>query len=387
MNAKRSAITKVQHAKRTSIEAAVVAATLRRSQVTRLSLQSLRVSGFTLAELLVSMGVLVIITLMLTQLMTSTTAITRTAHKYIDTDTQARVVFDRMALDFAQIVKRTDVDYYVKQRAAYNGHGNGHGWGRGKNADLGSDQIAFFSQVPGYYPSGFPSGTESPISLVSYRVTESNPSDPAYCRLVRLAKGLRWNAVDTSINQNSATYPIVFLPQTIGGIGRPWGPAINNNNNCSGANNSCDADYEVTGPGVFRFEYYYLLKNGWVTDWPWDRRDDTTNRYTISDPPAIGLSQVEAIGVAIAVIDPASRALIDAASSTRILDFAGDFPDFKSAHGLGNQSKQIGDLEYQWKTIVESTVQNGRSPSGLVIPSEAAKGIRIYGRYFDLKTL
>ena len=58
-----------------------------------------------------------------------------------------------MALDFAQMLKRTDIDYYVKQRSGYNGHGNGHGWGQGKNGDKGSDQMAFFSAVPGYYPS------------------------------------------------------------------------------------------------------------------------------------------------------------------------------------------------------------------------------------------
>ena len=355
--------------------------------IKRSHMRSVRVTrgGFTLAELLVSMAVLIIITLMLTQLMTNATAINRTAHKHIDTDTQARVVFDRMALDFAQMIKRTDVDYYVKQRLAYNGHGNGHGWGRGKNADLGSDQIAFFSAVPGYYPSGYTVGQQSPISLVTYRVTESNPNDPAYSRLVRMAKGLGWNALNSNPNSNSP-YPIVFLPQTIAGVGKPWAPAINNDNTCSGNNNSCDADYEVIGPGVFRLEYYYLLKNGYLTDWPWDRRDDT-DRFKISDPPSIGLSQVESIGVAIAVIDPAARALIDAASSTRILDFAGDFPDFKSAHGQGNQSKTIGDLENQWKTIVESTAQTGQSPSGLAIPPEAAKGIRIYSRYFDLKTL
>ena len=346
--------------------------------------------GFTLAELLVSIGVVVIIVLMGAQLMLSTTSITRTAHKYIDTDTQARVVFDRMALDFGQMLKRTDVNYYVKQRAAYNGHGNGHGWGRGKNADLGSDQLAFFSAVPGYYPSGYTVGQQSPISLVAYRVTESNSNDPAYNRLVRMAKGLGWNGLSFNPNPNSidTPYPIDFLPQTIAGVGRPWVAAINNTNTCNNSpNNSCDPDYEVIGPGVFRFEYFYLLKNGFLTDWPWDRRDDTTNRYTISDPPAIGLSQVEAIGVAIAVIDPAARALIDALSSTRILDFAGDFPDFKSARGLGNQARMIGDLENQWKTIVESIDRSGQSPSGLAIPPEAAKGIRIYTRYFDLKTL
>jgi hypothetical protein len=344
-------------------------------------------AGFTLAELLVSIFVVVIILFMVTQLMTSATAITRTAHKHIDTDTQARVVFDRMALDFAQMLKRTDVDYYVKQPSGYNGHGNGHGWAQGKNGDKGSDQIAFFSAVPGYYPSGYTVGQQSPISLVAYRVTESNSSDPAYGRLVRMAKGLGWNALESNPNSNSP-YPIVFLPQTIGGVGKPWAPAINNNNTCSGNNNSCDQDYEVIGPGVFRFEYYYLLKDGFLTDCPWDTRDDQfQNQQTISSPVQIGLSRVESIGVAIAVIDPAGRALIDAVSPDQLVNLAGDFPDFKSAHGQGKQSKTIGDLENQWKIVVESIAQTGRSPSGLVVPREAAKTIRIYSRYFDLKTL
>jgi Tfp pilus assembly protein PilV len=111
-----------------------------------------RAAGFTVVELLVSIVVLVIITLMASQLMTSATAITRTGNKHFDTDTAARVVLDRMALDFAQMVKRTDVDYYVKQKA-YKGHGNSHGCGGGRNNDLSSDQIAFYSEVPGYYPA------------------------------------------------------------------------------------------------------------------------------------------------------------------------------------------------------------------------------------------
>jgi competence protein ComGC len=341
-------------------------------------------NGFTLAELLVSVFVLVLIIFTVAQLLTSATALTRTGHKQIDTDTQARVVFDRMALDFAQMIKRTDVDYYIKQRTGYNGHGNGHGWGRGHNGDLGSDQMAFFTQVPGYYPNGYTPGQQSTISLVAYRVTESNTSDPAYGRLVRMAKGLVWNAVDTNTNINSAKYPIVFLPQTISGIGRPWAPAINNDNN---ANNSVDSDYEIIGPGVFRFEYYYLLKNGRVTDWPWDWRDDTINRQKITDPPAIGLTQVEAVAVTIAVIDPAGRALVNAVAPDRILDIAADMADFKSARGNGVGAQKIGDLEAQWQGVIESISQTGLTPSGLSVPREAAKMIRVYNRYFDLKTL
>jgi len=339
-----------------------------------------RQMAFTLAELLVSVFVLVIIVFLVAQLMTSATAITRTGHKYIDTDTQARAVFDRMALDFAQMVKRTDVDYYVKQRTGYNGHGNGHGWGRGHNGDLGSDQIAFFSQVSGYYPA---SGAQSPVSLVAYRVTESNSSDPAYGRLVRMAKGLRSNGYDPGNNQNTAVYPIVFLPQTIAGVGRPWAPAINNDNN---PNNSYDVDYEVIGPGIFRFEYYYLLKNGRVTDWPWDRWD-FPNQLSITNPQRIGLTQVESIAVTIAVIDPAGRTLVNAVSPDRILDIAADMADFRSARGRGVGAQKIGDLEAQWQNVIESISQTGQTPSGLSVPQEAAKMIRVYNRYFDLKSL
>ena len=357
-----------------------------------LSLRRTR-EGFTLAELLVSIVVLIIITLMLTQLMTTSSAITRTAHKHIDTDTQARAVFDRMALDFAQMLKRTDVDYYVKQRSGYNGHGNGHGWGQGKNGDKGSDQIAFFSHVPGYYPSG----AQSPISLVAYRVNESTSTNAAYGRLERLAKGLLWNGVDNGTGQN-ATYPIVFSPGQLIACNGPcdpwasaWSPAINNDNNAA----SRDDNYEVIGPGVFRFEYFYLLKDGRVTGWPWNERDpqfQNPDQLTISSPRQIGLSQVEAIGVAIAVINPEARALIQAASSNAgygdITDVAAALADFKNANGIGNAGKKIGDMENKWKAVVESIAQTGQPPgSSTRFPPEAAKGIRIYSRYFDLKTL
>ena len=143
-------------------QAVFVPSTRRRSAVATTRSKARPGEAFTLTELLVSIVVLVIIIFVVAQLMNSATAVMRTGNKHIDTDTQARVVFDRMALDFAQMLKRTDIDYYVKQRSGYKGHGNGHGWGQGKNADKGSDQVAFFSEVPGYYPSGDPPSTHSP---------------------------------------------------------------------------------------------------------------------------------------------------------------------------------------------------------------------------------
>jgi hypothetical protein len=326
--------------------------------------------------------------------MTSATAITRTGHTHISTDTQARAVFDRMAVDFAQMLKRTDIDYYVKGPTNYTGHGNGHGWGnRRGSGQQGSDQMAFFSQVPGYYPS---SGAQSPASLVAYRVNQStNAGNPAYLKLQRMGKGLLWNGVSnlTNLNNTNTTYPIVFLPQTISGIanaGKMWYAAVNNDNN----NNSNDPDYETIGPGVFRFEYYYLIKNGRLDDVPWDKFA-RPNQTSLTSPQSIGLTDVEAIVVAIAVIDSAGRALIDPNS---LDDLASDMADFKSAHGRGNGgTRNIGDLEYSWTAVLvgdpsqvppmPGVINTGLTSNGTPVPPEAAKAIRIYSKTFDLRTL
>src|SRR5258705_8677483 len=73
-----------------------------------------RFSAFTLAELLVSMGVLVLLVLLATQLLKSAATITTLGHKQMDAESQTRQLFDRMAIDFDQMVKRSDIDYYVK---------------------------------------------------------------------------------------------------------------------------------------------------------------------------------------------------------------------------------------------------------------------------------
>ena len=61
----------------------------------------------------------------------------------MDSDSEAREVFDRMAIDFAQMVKRSDV-YYLSARHRDQTRAGG--------TMAGNDQIAFYSTVPGYYP-------------------------------------------------------------------------------------------------------------------------------------------------------------------------------------------------------------------------------------------
>jgi len=346
--------------------------------------------GFTITELLVSMFVLVIIVFTVAQLMTSAMTIARPGGKHISTDTQARAVLDRIALDFAQMLKRTDVDYYVKGPVNYQGH-NGHGWGRRiGTGQQGSDQIAFFTQVPGYYSA---SGAQSPISLVAYRVNQITTANPAWMRLERLAKGLVSNGYDPGNNPGTTSpYPIVLLPQTISGVGKPWAAAINNSNCGNNTNNSCDSNYEVIGPGVFRMEYYYILKNGQATDVPWDKIL-RPNQTSLNSPVQIGLTDVEAIGVVIAVIDPEGRAIMDANASNpnnaSLLDLASDLADFATSpgRGVGNQTKYIGQVESSWETTVESWASTGLTSVPNNVPKAVASAIRIYSRTFDLKTL
>ena len=362
--------------------------------------------AFSLVEVMVSVLILTLLVLGLGQIMTYGTTMARTANKHIDTDTQARAVLDRMAIDIAQMLKRTDIDYYLKGGGGYTGHGNGHGNGhKVVVGQQGSDQMAFFSQVPGYNSTTGPASSfQSPLSLVAYRIN-SLPVSPAYLKLERMGKGLLWNGASNGTfsnanNKNSrqAWYPIVFAPGQIAAVGgptgpwaAPWGPfaaAITNDTNGSLNNSGAqDPDYEIIGPTVFRLEYYYLLKNGLVTDVPWDR-DLRPSQTSFTNPVSIGLTDVEAIGVAIAVIDPAGRALIDAASASSLFDLASDLSDFASAHGRGiGAQKKVGDLEATWETTLQGIIATGQTSSNTPVPPAAASAIRVYGRYFDLKTL
>src|SRR6266478_5558883 len=241
------------------VEAAVSAANLQRSQATRLPLQRSRVGAFTLAELLVTMGVLVLLVFLFTQLLTGAATIITLGHKRMDADSEARQVFDRMALDFAQMVKRNDVDYFAKNTVAPNSVGGPMN---------GNDQIAFYSSAPGYYPA---TGSQSPVSLVAYRVNSDSTSS-SYNKLERLGKGLVWNAVSTTDT------PVVFIPipvaspLSLGDVPTqtptPTPTPAANPAWPQAGNMAPDASYEVIGPQVFRFEYYYLLKTGAFSNIP-----------------------------------------------------------------------------------------------------------------------
>jgi hypothetical protein len=238
-----------------------------------------------------------------------------------------------MAVDFAQMVKRSDLDFFAKRTAAPNSVGT---------AMAGNDSMAFYSAAPGYYPA---TGSQSPISLVAYRVN-SLSSSPSYSKMERMGKGLVWNGVSTT------DIPVVFMPITISAT---WPAAT--------SSSQADSTYEVIGPQVFRFEYYYLLKGAGATfpaiftDTPWDTRIDHS---TIN-----GMQDVSAIVVNIAVIDARSKVLLN---SGNIATLGASLADYT-----------VGMLPGQLRTSWQNTLN-----ANTTLPRPALSGIRLYERIIYL---
>lgn len=277
-------------------------------------------NAFTIAELLVSIAVLAVLVLLVSQLFSSAASVTTSGNKRMTAEAQLRPLFDRMAVDFSQMIKRTDVDYYLKSPS---------------NTQTGNDQFAFYSTVSGYYPS---SGSQSSISLVGYRIN-STSSSTSFNKLERISKGLVWNGASTTDT------PVVFLPLTIAST---WPSATSG---------GVDSDYEMIAPYVFRFEYYYLLKNGSFSVTPWD---SSSGHTTVG-----GMQDVAAISIAIAAIDPKSRVLI---SDSQLTTLAGRLNDFST-------SMTPGDLLTQWQGALDGTTDMAR-------PS--IQSVRFYERSFYL---
>src|SRR2546422_6091009 len=89
-----------------------------------------RNTGFSLVEILVAVFVLAMLLVIVSQLVAHTSTLTRSGTKHYETENEARAVLGRMAADFSQMLRRTDVDYYLKSgNTRYPGHSAGHSKG------------------------------------------------------------------------------------------------------------------------------------------------------------------------------------------------------------------------------------------------------------------
>jgi hypothetical protein len=301
-----------------------------------------RRAAFTLAELLVSMGVLVLLVLLFTQLLNSAATTMTLGNKRMDANSPARQLLDRMAIDFCQMLKRTDVSYYVKTTG---------------NTQAGNDQIAFFSAVPGYYSQA---GYNSNASLVAYRINQDTSlGNPAYLKLERMGKGLALNGAYTT------SIPLLFLDSTTSPT-----TTIQNIWPAAASSTTADSDYERTGSQVFRFEYYYLLSStpsvgtaNQLSAGPWTN----VNSFVIKD--------VAAIVVAIAVIEPKSKVLIRDSDLASLSSSLVDFGNAGAPSCPSPQWQNPGQLLAQWQCALDANTS---------LPRAAISSIRLYERYFFL---
>ncbi|MBA3960366.1 MAG: prepilin-type N-terminal cleavage/methylation domain-containing protein [Chthoniobacterales bacterium] len=274
--------------------------------------------AFTLAELLVSMAILALLVVLIGQMFNSAAAIAVSGNKQMDAEEEARSVLDRMQIDISQMIKRSDLDYFLKGPA---------------NLEAGNDQISFFSQV-----SGYSSGSPGPISLVSYRINGDSTA-PTYSKLQRMGKGLLWNGATTTDT------PVLYLPLL---IKDNW-PAASDLT-------TADADYDLAGAQVFRFEYWYLLKDGTVSVTPWISPNTAVN----------GFQDIAAIGAAIALVDPKSKVLV---TNAQLVTLAGSMNDFQNTNTPGT-------MQAQWQGAINAST----------FPRVALSAMRIYRRYFYLSS-
>jgi hypothetical protein len=363
----------------------------------------------------ITIGVLVLLVFLFTQLLKSAATVTTLGHKQMDADAQTRQVLDRMALDVAQMVKRSDVDYYLKSSWFASGSPPAPSGITGVRTLLqpGNDTIAFYSTVPGYYPS---TGSQSPVSLVAYQVYNPSPA-PSPCpncnKLQRMGKGLLWSAA----TPGPSPAPVVFMPIPVASplpiaelpnptpspAATPAWPEI--------ASSGSWSDSEIIGPQVFRFEYYYLLKGQTnpttltnyspiFSDTPWDTRicacpaaspaaTPTPTGTPIASPTPEtvcchyapeGMQDVAAIVVVMAVIDPKSKVLLsDTTTPPQIAQVASQLIDWGSTCASCPTQTQWqttpGLLRAQWQNTLNGITN---------LPRPAISGIRVYERYLYL---
>jgi len=366
-------------------------------------------NGFTLIELLVAIAVLAIMMLAITQVMNSAATITLGGFRHMNADSQARLALDRISIDVANMVKRTDVDFYFPDIAA-----------TGSN----DDQMFFFSESSGYYP---PSATSTSItgtgvgsqgsnaSLIGYRIcpTIDSSGTTGSPQLQRLCKGLVWNGVNSNSNPALAAgyYPLLFLPQT---IYNTWGP----NNGAAAADitetnttaGRYDKDYEVIADQVFRLQISYLMQKTY--SYTNGSSSGTTTVAGFSTVPNLeGITytkggnnvgyfnskQVVAIIVSIAVLDAKSQ---KALPTSGLAQFAGQLPSVtikpvsatltdanNSSATMPSPSADSTNLPQSvWnKALTDAESTSPNAPMGL--PKAVAAQVRFYQRYCYLNQL
>jgi hypothetical protein len=393
-------------------------------------------AAFTLVEMLVSVAVLILIMAFVTQMMNSTTISTTMSGKNLDADTQARLVFDRMAADFAGMPHRTDVDFIFSKQPNLASPPSGATAGTGSN-----DVMFFYSEAPSYYDSTLFSGTtntalESSVALVGYSCINTSVATatlPAFS-LARFSKGLTWDAQPSGGTAPGGMVFLTFLTPSVNPspipastfAGNPaWSGDIGPAPTYTVTTSTDYQEYtDVLSNDVLRLEFCFEVKNltnpaspgsayssypvariGTGLNTPNSAGNQTTVSYNAPQTPMVGdrwydtvnnrayictsgpvwtpngMADVKAIVVAIAMLDQTSRKLLSATQLGSIsAAFVDPTEDTNSTTGLLATSPHL--MAEVWQNTLNEAGPTLASATG--VPKTAAAQVRVYQRFFYL---
>jgi hypothetical protein len=297
--------------------------------------------------MLTAMAVLSLLLLLFFGMVESVSYVADTSQRRGDIDTEARQVLDRIGLDIAGMLIRSDVDqfYYVQPSG-------------------GSDKMFFYSQVAGYFPAGVVASANNPVTLVGYRInTTDNPNGQPV--LERLAQGLMWDGAGSAMQFLTFQPPtsVTGPPTLLGGaITNQWSGVVGD----TGDATPNPSYYDAIGSQVFRLGICFQLQNG-----TFSRNPGFTNSAPVS-PGSI--TNTVAIVVAVAALDSKSRQLVPMGSWANLMSTA--FPI--DATKLADNPPVL--MDSQWN----AALTNSAFAQTAGIPALAASHIKVYQRYYYL---
>lgn len=289
-------------------------------------------------ELLAAIAVLVILGVLVTQIIGATSRTTRLSNRKINAATQARLIFDRMGLDLANLATRFDTDFYAQ--------------------DSRNPQDPNYS---GELQLLFPSITLSPegdriLSLVAYKIAPHNDTDnrPALLRAGNPVSwssgsilGLHPNMEPVRFSNSDSAFDSTLLPGT--------------------------TDFDIVGPGVLAMQIGYQLRADHLPVQLKDGSSLTAEGQVVYSPPVrsfasgafIDLNRVGSLIVGIAALDADNLNLLS--------------PSEISAISAKFDTPDNGKLPVEaWTPVISQLIATGAGP----LP--ARQSLRVYQRAFRI---
>jgi prepilin-type N-terminal cleavage/methylation domain-containing protein len=325
--------------------------------------RSTRRAGFTIIELLAATAVLTVLILIVSQMVSSTSRTVGHDERRLESDANARMVFDRMQMDLDAMPKRGDLDVSFSIKA-------------------GDDSFFFYSQAPGLYAADI--AQKNSLSLVGYAVDSKFHLD-------RYGKGMKWDGgAGTSVNfltfttGNYTPEPDSTITGSLSKSGDSYTPSLD-------ANGIPNGSWQILSDNVFRMEICFLLKDGNYSSLPGinatlgtpvGSQTQAGTRVVTTDSKGgyntylcvrgasgganavwqpIGLGDVQAVIVTIALLDQKSRIISDLTAA------AANLPDAPT--GVFTADK-----------LPAKTWQQAVNDGNLGLPKAVQGNVRIYQR-------